>query len=160
MQANSFFKPLMIGLLIFVLGCSNEEVIETQSPLPKYTFERGVFPPSPLGFVRIDETSYEMLKGGFEWRKGNMTSQTDSLSPTQAAEHFKAIEVKPNSEVYIEVEQKPKLSIYLWEEEKTKTIQLDENQMTLPEDEGRYIYEVRAAWENGEVSYIFVVEVQ
>ena len=150
----------MIGLLIFVFGCSNEEVIETQSSLPKYTFEQGVFPPSPTGLVKVNGTDYEMAKGGFKWEKEDMVTQTDVVGPTQIAEHFEAIRVETNSEMRIEIEQNPKISVLLWEEEKAETIHLDENQMTLPEDEGRYIFEVRAAWENGVVSYTFVVEVQ
>ena len=131
MKVNSLFIVIIIGLFILVVGCSTEEKKETkntQSSLPKYTFEKGVFPPSPSGFVKVDETRTEMRRGGFRWEMGNMTSETDAAGPTQIAEHFEAIEVKPSSEVHIEVEQNPKLSMYLWEdEERASSIQLDEN---------------------------------
>lgn len=164
LKFNSLLIVMLISLVLFVVGCSMEEVEkpeETQSSLPEYTFEKGVFPPSPSGFVKVEETRYEMAKGGFRWEMGNMASETDVAGPTQIAEHFEVIEVGPSSEVDIEVEQKPKLSVLLWEdEEKASSIQLGENQLTMPTEEGRYIYEVRAGWQNGEVSYTFVVEVK
>ena len=97
----------------------------------------------------------------FRWEMGNMTSETDVAGPTQIAKHYEAIEVKPSSEVDMEVEQNSKLSVFLWEdEEKESPTQLDEKQLKMSTEEGRYIYEVRGAWENGEVSYTFVVEVK
>lgn len=160
LKVHSFFIVLIIGLLIFVVGCSKEEATETQPSLPKYTFKKGEFPPSPTGFVKVNGIDYEMMKGGFRWEKGNMVTQTDAAGPTQIAAHFEAIKGGANSKVSIEVEQSPKLNVLLWEEEKTTTIHLNENKLTVPENKGRYIYEVQAAWENGEVSYTFVVEVQ
>ena len=68
LKVNSFFIVIIIGLLFFGVACSKEETKETkeiQSSFPKYTFEKGVFPPSPSGFVKVDETRYEMAKGGF-----------------------------------------------------------------------------------------------
>lgn len=164
MKVNSLFIAMMIGLVLFIVGCSKEEVEkpkETVSSLPEYTFEKDLFPPSPAGFVKIEEMRYEMARGGFEWRKGDQAVTTDAAAPTQIAETFVAIETTPSSEIEIEIEQNPHLRLFLWEsDEKIIEVPLNETKMTLPEEAGRYIYEVRAAWENGEVSYTFVVEVK
>lgn len=166
MRVSKFLKAITIGLLLIVVGCSQDEINKekinkTVSYLPEFVFEKDVFPPSPNGIIKVDGNDYEMRSGNFRWEKGNMTTETDAASPNQIAEHFEAIEVKSNSKVNIEVEQNPKLSIFLWEDEgRTNSIQLDKNQLTMPEKEGRHIYEVRAEWEKGEVSYTFVVEVK
>lgn len=157
---------LIIGLVLFSVGCSKDEVHQdkvnkTASDLPEFIFENGVFPPSPKGIVKVNGNEYDMMAGGFEWSKGNEHIQTDAMSPPQIAETMDAIELESGSEVRIEIEQNPKLHLFLWEdEENPKSVQLNENQLTFPESEGRYIYEVRAKWENGEVSYTFVVDVK
>ncbi|WP_057775727.1 DUF3221 domain-containing protein [Cytobacillus dafuensis] len=129
-----------------------------QHSLPKFNFKNEKFPPDLKGIVKINETRYEMTRGGFEWKKGNQTTQTDAASPTQIAENFKAIVVEPNSKATIEIEQNPNLSAYLWDSDRKK-IALEGKQITFPANKGRYIYEVVAKWSNGEVSYTFVIEV-
>lgn len=166
MKVSKFLMALIIGLVLFSVGCSKDEeskgeVNKTASDLPEFTFEKGVFPPSPKGIVKVNGNEYDMMAGGFEWSKGNKHIQTDAMSPSQIAEIMDAIELESGSEVRIEIEQNPKLHLFLWEgEENAKSVQLNENQLTFSESEGRYIYEVRAKWENGEVSYTFVVDVK
>lgn len=38
-------------------------------------------------------------------------------------------------------------------------IEQNANQITLPSNKGKYIYEVLAEWKSGTISYIFVVEI-
>lgn len=156
---------IMIGFLLIVAGCSkdeadNEKVNKMESNLPKFLFEKDVFPPSPKGMIIVTGNDYEMASGGFSWVNGDQAIETDALAPTQIAEDLDAIEAKSNSIIRIEIEQNPQLTVYLWEEDQTTPIQLNGTEMTLPDNKGRYIYEARAVWENGKVSYTFVVEVQ
>ncbi len=129
-----------------------------QSFLPEFIYKNDKFPPSITGFVKINETRYEMAKGNFKWQKGTENVQTDAASPVQIAEHFQAIVAEPNSKATIEIKQNPRLSVYLWNSE--EDVPLEEKQITIPANKGRYIYEVVAEWSNGEVSYTFVVEVK
>ncbi|WP_282172377.1 hypothetical protein [Cytobacillus firmus] len=53
------------------------------------------------------------------------------------------------------------MKVFLWNETgKEKEIMLEDDQITVPADKGKYIYEVLAEWKNGEISYTFVAEVQ
>lgn len=131
---------------------------EEQFILHKFDFKNNEFPPYPHGFVEIDETRHEMATGGFKWTTGNQTVQTDAASPAQIAENFNAIVVDANSKVNMDIEQSPNVSVYLWDHERKKMM-LEGNELTVPATSGHYIYEVVAKWNNGEVSYIFVVDV-
>ncbi len=88
-----------------------------QSTSHPFDYTNHSFPPNPSGVVTIGESSYDMVKGGFEWTKGDQTVLTDAASPTQIAETFKAIVVEPISKVSIKIEQNPDLRVYLWEAE-------------------------------------------
>jgi hypothetical protein len=135
------------------------ELLEAAQPsVHIFDYKNHEFPPYLPGFIEINETRYEMAKGNFEWRKGNQSVQTDAASPTQIAEDFDAIVVKPNSKVSIEIEQNASLSAYLWGSQRENVV-LDGNELTVPPNKGRYIYEIEARWSNGEVSYTFVVDV-
>ena len=158
-------KKLLVALIVISLfwtnGCSDRKGKEgennKQQTFTTFTFKRESSP-YITGFININETRYEMASGSFKWRKANSVSQTDAASPTQIAEHFKAITLEPASKITVEIEQNPDLSAYLWDSNGVNAV-LGGNQLTVPESKGRYIYEVIARWSNGEVSYTFVVEV-
>lgn len=165
MNASKILMAMILGGFLIIVGCSkdetNHEKVNDKSYLPEFIFEEEVFPPSPKGMIEVVGNDYEMVRGGYSWVMGEQAIETDALAPPQIAEHFDAIQVEVGKEVRIEVEQDPKLSVFLWEDdEKTVSVQLNENQMTVPEHKGRHIYEVRAVWENGKISYTFVVEVE
>ncbi len=86
---------------------------------------------------------------------------TDHASPNQMAELLKPIRVKPEQKVKVKIEDDPVMKVFLWNETgKEKEIKLEDDQITVPADKGKYIYEVLAEWKNGEISYTFVAEVQ
>ena len=166
LKASQFLIAITIGIILIMSGCTKDEinketVNKMESYLPEFIFDKDVFPPSPKGMIKVDGNDYEMSSGGFGWVNVDQAIEADALAPTQIAEGFDAIEVEMNSEATIEIEQNPTLNLFLWEdEEEAISIQLNGKQMTMPDIKGRYIYEVRAIWENGRVSYTFVVEVK
>ncbi|HYK74943.1 MAG TPA: DUF3221 domain-containing protein [Pseudoneobacillus sp.] len=128
--------------------------------LPTFNFGNE-FPPSSPGFIQVEDTRYEMAKGGYRWKKGNSVVLTDAASPLQIAENFKPIEVAPNSIATIEIGQNPNVSTYTWSgNTKASYHNIKENRITMPAIKGQYIYEVTAKWTNGEVSYTFVVDIK
>jgi hypothetical protein len=101
-----------------------------------------------------------MEQGGFYWKKGNESVQTDAASPNQIAENFEAIPIDAGKEIQLEIEQSPRLQVILWENTPKNNISLHKNKFNAPSEKGKYVYEVLAKWANGEVSFTFVVEVQ
>ncbi|MHC0038255.1 hypothetical protein [Pseudoneobacillus sp. C159] len=125
------------------------------------------FPPHMAAFITIGEDEFPIEEGGYKWERrkglGMETVQTDHAGPSQMAQYLEPIHVKPNQKLGIKIEKDPDIAaVYLWNEEgrRLKEIQLDVNQIIVPSESGKYIYEVIANWANGSVSYTFVVELK
>lgn len=122
------------------------------------------FPPKMSGAVIVEAKTYGISEGNTKWeRKQGLETEvamTDAASPLQLAETADAIKAEPNSPIQLEIEQDPDLSVYLWgKTNRLEEIELTDNQFAAPSSRGRYVYEVFAKWQNGEVSYTFVLEV-
>lgn len=159
MKLNGLFAVVLI--LFLLTGCASgpAEVVNGAEE------DSSDFPPSIIGTVIINEKKYEMEEGNSMWerKKGEESEvvQTDASSPSQIAESFIAIEVEPNTAILIDIEKDPVQSVYLWyENERDQEIKLADNHFSAPSSKGLYVYEVLAKWQNGEVSYTFVVEVK
>lgn len=127
--------------------------------LHPFDFSNHSFPPNPTGVVTIGETNYDMVRGGFEWTRGNESVTTDAKGPTQIAENFEPIVVEANNKANIVIEQNPTLSVYIWDAEQRTITTVKDGQITLPATNGLVIYEVVAKWSNGEASFTFVVDI-
>ena len=156
------FKHLLTILLAFsffwIIGCSKTVIDDTEST------DSG-FPPSMAGLVILNGKEYEMVKGSYQWerKKGFETEIviTDHASPNQMAEQIESIFVDPNQIIDIKVEEDPAIQVYLWnEKDVVQEIEQTANQIIAPSSKGSYIYEVSAQWDNGNISYTFVAEVQ
>jgi hypothetical protein len=147
-------RSFIIFMFILLVGCSQSQTQEHE--------EAGSPPPVSL---EVEETQYSMKMGSYSWtKKGPFTSVTsvaDAPSPNQLAAEMEPVSVKGNSEITIHTTGNPNISVNLWnEEEMEKEISLQGNQFTVPELEGKYIYEVFAEWEDGEGSFTIVFEVE
>lgn len=147
---------LVISTLVFI-GCTdkNESSEEVGN---KFVFTKNEFPPKVPGYIMVGNKRYKMEEGNYEWNKDNTTIRTDHAGPTQIAESFKSIQVKPSEKIRLELKQNPLAVTYVWDDEDGSEYS-DDTEFTAPADEGIYIFETVAKWSNGEVSYTFVLEV-
>lgn len=153
MKGIKLARIIVILSASLLLGCTDKSVDQAE------------FPPEKTAAVEVNGSEYSIEKGGYRWvrKKGleTETVTTDHASPNQMAEHLKPIRVKPDQKVKVKIEDDPVMKVYLWKETgKEKEIKLEDDQITVPADKGKYIYEVLAEWKNGEISYTFVAEVQ
>jgi hypothetical protein len=158
MKFNHLTIAILVYFVLLLSACSNNSTIQAEK-------NEREFPPDLTGVVEVNNREYKMERGGYIWeRKQGLNTevvQTDAASPYQIAENYEAIAVKPNEKIHIAVEENPHLTAYLWNENGPEDeMELDENQLTVSIDKGKYIYEIIATWPNGEYSYTFVVEVQ
>lgn len=148
------------SLLILLSGCS-ARIIETNGTTEETQSE---FPPSMEGMVRIDGSLHDLKEGNSRWERksgtGTEVAMTDAASPPQLAEEVVAIQASQNAIIGFKIEGEPKISVYQWNGNKREEqIELTDHQFSVPVSGGRYIYEALATWEEGEVSYTFVIEV-
>lgn len=113
------------------------------------------------GKVLVENIEYEMTGGEYKWiGKNTEARRLDVAPPSHLADEIESILTEKNSHIEIVIEQNPELTVYLWnEDERLKEITLKDNQFTAPSAGGRYIYEVRSNWINGEASFVFVIEI-
>ncbi|URT68859.1 hypothetical protein [Cytobacillus firmus] len=153
MRGIKLVRMIVILSVSLLFGCSDKSVDQAE------------FPPEKTAAVEVNGSDYSIEKGGYRWvrKKGleTETVTTDHASPNQMAELLKPIRVKPEQKVKVKIEDDPVMKVFLWNETgKEKEIKLEDDQITVPADKGKYIYEVLAEWKNGEISYTFVAEVQ
>ncbi|QOY37859.1 hypothetical protein AWH56_009990 [Anaerobacillus isosaccharinicus] len=154
----------ILSSFLFIVGCSQTQVDNIDLKTERSMNED--FPPRITGYVEANGVQFEMEQGGFNWKTKDQAVITDAASPNQIAERFDAL--APKTELSIQLEGQPYILVYLWEEEhRGKEVLLNNNRFSVPEIQGRYIYEVVANWSSygsdnarGEVSYTFVIEVE
>lgn len=149
MKVKKLYAILML-LLLIVGGCSNETKEEP-----------------PEAKVKINDVNIETARGTYQWKKKSFLSNTtviaDAAAPFQIAEDMKAEIVEQSSVANVEFNDgsQPQLQAYLWEEEKRgEELPLNQHNITLPSEKGKYVIEMNAKWSNGDSSYTFVVEVR
>ena len=67
----------------------------------------------------------------------NKIKRVDEISPVEIAEDFDTLTLEKNKMIDI----------------------VTENQITVPSNNGHYIYEVMGKWDDGEAAYVFDVEI-
>jgi hypothetical protein len=148
-----FLKRVFITFIFFLLvGCNQGQELDSPGSPPPVSIE-------------VDGTQYSMKMGSFRWTKkgpfSSTTSVADAPSPNQIAVNMESVIVNGESEVTIHTKGEPSLSVNLWNEEALeKGISIQGNQFTIPNQTGRYIYEVFAEWEEGDASFTVVFEVE
>ncbi|KAB7709055.1 hypothetical protein F9802_02700 [Bacillus aerolatus] len=150
MKIKKYLFAILMLFLLIVVGCSSETKEEP-----------------PEAIVKINDENIETAKGTYQWEtKGlfsNRTVNADAAAPFQIAEDMKAKIVEQSSVANIKFNDgsQPQLHAYLWEEEKRgEELPLNQHQITLPSEKGKYVIEINAVWSNGDSSYTFVIEVQ
>ncbi|MGN7117441.1 hypothetical protein [Lysinibacillus odysseyi] len=158
MRVNYFFIMVAVFSIFFTIGCSDYAEKE-----PRDIDQ--LFPPAMLGQIMMDGMAYPIKAGAYRWERrdglGTEIVQTDHASPYQSSKYIEAIHTNSNQKIEIKIEEDPAIKVYLWNENgREKEIKLEDNQIVLPSDNGKYIYEVAADWPNGTISYTFVIEIR
>lgn len=136
---------LLIGVYLFIGQFSSE-------------------PPSPT--ITVGDKNVSVAQGSYCWSGFLNAKCVDMISPPEIIKHhgLKPVIVSPESQLRIEFKNEPKvntLGANWWVSNgETEDVQLNDNVITLPKEEGVYVYETFARWEKGSSSYVFVIEVR
>lgn len=114
------------------------------------------------GIAIIDDQSYTMAIGDYEWRDHDLILRSLSgLDIYELSEAFDTLHVDKGATVNIQFDHSPSsIKIKQWNEDHSnKAVELYGDEWTLPVVEGHYIYEVIVEWNNGKATYAFDVHV-
>jgi len=115
------------------------------------------------GKVIVDNQDYTMMIGEFEWVDTDVEfRKIRSSDINDLAVGFNTLQVEKGGKLKIEIEENPS-SIILnqWnEDERSEVVELIDNEIILPLEEGYYIYEVVVEWNKGKATYVFDVNIK
>lgn len=114
------------------------------------------------GKIIVDNEEYNLIQGFYTYKDEEVESKKlDPFYPVEVADQFDTLTVEKNSEIEIVLENKTtSITVYQWNEDGlVEVVQLDENVLTVPSEEGYYVYEVVGKWKNGETTLVFDIDV-
>ena len=119
--------------------------------------------PQPEGKVVVDHKEYTLVQSDYSWKGDNIEINTKS-SPdiNELADMFKTLEVKKGDTVTLEIERNPSsiTAIKLNEDGTSDNVEIKDNKMIMPSEDGYYIYKLKTRWDNGRETFVFDVNVK
>jgi len=140
---------LSIIILFILSGCNQIAMNEASS---KYLD----------GKILVDNEEYNLILGYYTYKDKEVEiNKLDSFSPIDVSDQFETLSVAKNSEIKIVLEDKSTfMMVNQWSENsEVKEVSLNENVLTVPTEEGYYVYEVIGKWKNGETTLVFDIDV-
>ncbi|MGY3187610.1 hypothetical protein [Lysinibacillus sp. TE18511] len=117
----------------------------------------------PEGKVVLDNTSYTMVAGDYQWKEDNVEINTKS-SPDihDLADLFETLEVDTGDTLTFEIEKNPSsiTVIRLNEDGTDEIVEMKDYTINMPSEEGYYIYELKTIWNKGKETFVFDVQVK
>lgn len=114
------------------------------------------------GKVIVDNEEYSLILGYYAYKDDVVEiNKLDPFTPMEAAIQFDTLAVAKNSKIEIRLEDKTaNITLRQWNENgEVEEVLLDENVLTVPAEEGYYVYEVVGKWRNGETTLVFDIDV-
>ena len=132
---------------LFLTGCnnSNQDTIS-----------------QPNGKIILDEKEYLMIQNDFKWKENDIEiNDVSSRGLDALAEEFETLIVEKGEILSFEIENTPTtIDVTQYNEDQSNhVIEMKEEQIIMPTEEGYYIYEINVTWENGMGTYVFDVDV-
>ncbi|QUW23581.1 hypothetical protein JSQ81_08790 [Sporosarcina sp. Marseille-Q4063] len=115
------------------------------------------------GKLIVDNEEYNLILGYYAYKDDKVEiNKLDPFSPMEAADEFETLAVAKNSKIEITLEdQSANITLRQWSENgEIEEILLDGNLLTVPAEEGYYVYEVVGKWRNGETTLVFDIDVK
>lgn len=139
-------KNVVILIIVFaILIVAGIVTIYSQVPEIKMTY---------------NDEKVEVQKCPFGWDSFMRSFRADYPTPDILAKDLHATVVKPESNLDVKFSRKPNVvDVKLWDDQ-SYSYNYDYGKITVPKEKGIYIFEVWGFWKQGEVLYVFKVEVR
>ncbi|GGA24366.1 hypothetical protein [Psychrobacillus lasiicapitis] len=132
--------------IFFIIGCQLNENIDLKPPHPNITVDN-------------QEISYVM--GTYSWSEDGEIVHADSASPAELVDKLEANEVLGGKTISINFDYKPSsIEFGIWENNGVDLKRSPTHELTLPEEEGEFIFVIHASWDEGDGIYTFRIKTE
>ncbi|MED3801327.1 hypothetical protein P4562_05180 [Lysinibacillus xylanilyticus] len=117
----------------------------------------------PEGKVIVNSENYLMMPGDYQWKEKEVEIKTlSSLDINGLADAFETLEVGKGDTIKFEIDQNPTsiLVTKLNEDGTNDNVEVKDNKLTMPMEDGYYIYVLKATWNKGKETFVFDVNVK
>lgn len=109
--------------------------------------------------VEYKNTQIEVIKCPLGWYTLFRGTRWEYPAPPEIAKSISAVTVEPNAVLELSFSKKPKsYNVSSWNESR-EDYPNEENSIKVPAEKGTYIFDVIGHWDNGEVMYVFKINV-
>jgi len=139
-----FILPFFI--IVMLTGCNSSKTIY-----------------QPEGTIIKDSHDYVMLPGDYSWKEENVEMTTlSAYDIEELADQFETLEVEKNDILTFHITKSPSsIIVTKYNEDGTsEVIETTNHQLTMPNNSGTYIYEMKARWPEGKINFVFDVHVK
>lgn len=155
---------LLLFASLLLVGCGTAMVQPGDQSEESEAIHSQSQSPPPLE-IRIGDDTFQAFRGGYSWsyydpeEKMMAGVEAESRSPDEIANIEKGHQVDKSAEVELIFDETPlSYRVFVWDEagnQEPVSAELD-----LSDHVGQNIFEIRAHWEQGDASYVFVLDVE
>jgi len=140
----------IISLLLFILVLTGCSLFPTEPIL------------QPEGKVIVNGEQYKMISDEYEWKEGNVEITTGSSDINELVENFETLDIKKGDTLKFEIDKNPSSTtvIKLNEDGTSDTVEIKNNKIKMPSENGYYIYQLTSVWPQGRETFVFDVNVK
>ena len=151
-------KLAIVGTLSVILLAACSSKTDTETSLSRTSKHIS----KPAVHVMVNDKQIKVKTATYSIHQGNQAEEAEKGPVEAVAKKMKAETVEPGSLVQLYFDDKDKLDkayVRIWDNQTGKAIKTTNNQFTAPLKEGEYTYEVLAYFPNGDVQYVFKINV-
>lgn len=151
------FIMYVAAILIVITGMI--VLFEVMKPQP--ATQKAQVREMPKMFITVDEEKYTAAKGPYCWSSGNQTECTDSSgNPFDYKRNSPPIQITTDSSIEISFSKEPNHVSTLMLDRNHKETSLKGLSFPPPTEKGVYGYSVYATWNEGDITFMFLIDVQ
>ncbi|MCG3087510.1 intracellular growth attenuator family protein [Sporosarcina cyprini] len=133
-------------LTLMLFGCQQTKPVQTQANQ------------LPTMKVRIGEETFSTARGGYCWTTGNQSECTDaSGNPFDYGTSAPPIDAEPVSEFELLFSEAPSSFSVEWVNDLEHETVTEQTSFSTPSKSGTYGYSVHANWDQGDVTFHFIL---
>lgn len=129
------------------------------------TFRQDLSPPDPTPpdlQVQAGEEVITAKRGGYCWNENGKAVCVDAADPAEDLDEDQGLRAVSGENVELEFDSPPEVIEIEWKSEggRWEELQMNDLQLKLPEPKDNYIYRISGQWEQGDVTYAFLVKAE